>query len=510
VNGSGRVFAGRPALALATLSFIVRASVTSSARFTGDESWFWATARNIATFETSSTYGPSLTGSNAYHPGPLFYYLMAIPQRLGASPYFGSVFVALLHALAGWMLYLVAREAIGERGGLIALALFAFAPWDVLYADRIWLSCVAPVWGTAVLFLAASPVVLESTAVAQGALMFFGVTLPELHMSAPIVWVAAAVMLWLKPPARWNRRALLVGALLGALTYAAPLWNELHHDFVNTRAILSEGTGKEKLDVALTSPLRVFGYAVLYASNEISYHFDTGYWRPFFNSKRYLELEGWARWFRHEGALFSGLGLVSMAAAVLADVAATFAVGRRALRALRERRKDALGPFDRMALGLFMALVAASLLIMLSKKSYFPHYTNLLMPFLLLPLAAWVDWLWARRPVDARILLGLLVAAMAGSTLRYYREVDRLNGLEATLEMVERVISGPMPVSVGFDGFHNAFAWEMLANTKHGRPLRTDGRAPVHFQVHNQRPHDEAQPLPPGGTLHGAVVLEQR
>jgi hypothetical protein len=142
------------------------------ARFTGDESYFWATARNIATFEAAPVYGPPLTGSSAFHPGPIFYYLMAIPQRIGTSPWIGGIFVVLLHALSAWLLFLLARAARGERAGLVALALLAFAPWDVLYADRIWLSCVAPVWGTLVLYAAARGVVAGW----QGVLIVFALT----------------------------------------------------------------------------------------------------------------------------------------------------------------------------------------------------------------------------------------------------------------------------------------------------------------------------------------------
>ena len=74
------------ALVLLGLGLAFRLWALPSARFTGDESYFWATARNIATFDASATFGPAMTGSSAFHPSPLFYYLMAFPQRLGVSP----------------------------------------------------------------------------------------------------------------------------------------------------------------------------------------------------------------------------------------------------------------------------------------------------------------------------------------------------------------------------------------------------------------------------------------
>lgn len=500
------------ALVLLVAGVLLRAWAVGHARFTGDESYFWATARNVATLDAAPVYGPPMTGSEAYHPGPIFYYLMAVPQRLGASPWFGGLFVALLHTLSSALLGLLARRAWGDRAGLIALALVAFAPWDVLYADRIWLSCVAPVWGALILYAATR---LDS-ARWQGALVFFALTCPQLHMSAPVVWVAAGVLALGTPrPWRVAWRPIGVALVLVLLAYAAPLVHELTHDFVNTRAILTKGGGQEPWDVVRQTPLKVLGYAVLAATSELGYHFDTGYWRPFDERVAYFSSAGQAAWWARHGVLWGALTLGTVLLSLLAWGTAVLATARAVLatRTADPARRAPLPLGDRVTLALVAGLLAATALMVLAKKPFFPHYTNLLMPLLLWPVVRLWDQAWSRgRRALATGALALTALAMASGAVRYYLEVDRRNGMSATVEMVERALAGPAPLEVSFTGFYNRFAWEMLANTRYKRPLplaSPSGGSPpaVRYRVHNGAVYD-GRPLSPGATLHDGVVLE--
>lgn len=515
---------GALGIALLLAGLVVRFWAIGHARFTGDESFFWATARNIAVGEAHAFYGPALTGSNAYHPGPLFYYLMAVPQRLGVSPWWGGGLVVLLHGLGALLLADVARRT---RGGALAaqlvVALWAFAPWDVLYGDRVWLSCVAPIWGAAALWAATR---LERPS-AQVALVFVAGTMPQLHMSAPIVWVALVPLVVLGPRPRWSRGALALGVVLVVLAYAAPLYNELRTDFQNTRAILREGGGKAGPNEVLRVPLRVFGYALLYATSEIGYHFDTGYWRPFAEGPTYFTAEGVARlWARR------GVWLVADVVSIAVACAGWLVVLSGALRAAARGVRDRLAARRvwaadegavvelgaRMTAAIVVGLFAATALMMIARKGYFPHYTNLFMPFALLPPALGLAALTTPRASGAapRLraggALGLALAvalAMASSTVRYYREVDTLNGLDATWSMVEATTQGPTPFQVRFDGFDNRFAWQMIAAYGLKRPL-SEGPPAARYRVHN----GAVWSPPPGAaadpraTQHGSVWLE--
>lgn len=508
------------ALVLVLLTVLVRLLVIQDARFTGDESYFWAVARNIATFQAAPLYGPPMTGSNANHPGPLFYYLMAVPQRLGTSPLLGSGFVALLHGLGALCFYQIARAARGERAGLVALSLLAFAPWDVLYADRIWLSCVAPVWGTVTVYAAHRA---PAGARWQAALVFLALVCPQLHMSAPIIWTVVAVLVMARPPQRWRPAALALGAGLAVLAYAPAIWGELTHDFANTRAILAEGGGHTAGLERAAAPLRVLGYAALYGTSEIGYHFARGYWTPFDEAALYFDPRGWARYLELHGA-WAIANVVSIAVALAAWGAMTAALVR-SLRAPSGAgrglllRLNALDLDATLMLGLWAGLVTGAVLLFTARKPYFPHYTNLLMPLALWPVVSALDRVLGlgalrggmrgrpRRALLGAAALAVIVAGMLSSVVRYYRRVDALNGLAATLEMVDAAAQESTPIDVQFEGFGNGFAWQMVTNVAYHRELAIRPGAPVRYRVKNGALWD-GEP-PPGTRRFGAVLVER-
>ena len=486
---------------------VFRLLLISDARFTGDESYFWATARNTATFDARPVYGPSMTDSPAYHPGPLFYYIMAIPQRLGASPLFGSFAIVLLHVFAGFLLFRATLLAASGRAALIALALFAFAPWDILYGDRIWLSCLAPVWGSFILY---SALLARESQRAQTALLFFTLTCPQIHMSAPIVWCAAFVILWCRPPQTWSKKALLVGVMLTLVAYSFPLYHELTHDFTNTRAILTHAGGKISSDEALKHPLQMLLYAVFYGSSEIGYHSNLGYWQPFDAVKIYGSFAGLKTWFANQGVVLGLLTCLSILVSFAGWSLAIIYAVRHLVRAIRERSKAVLSTPDIMTIALIAALFAAAALLFMARKGFFPHYANLLVPMIFLPMAAGADALMNRYNTKflRYTVLGVVVGSvlsMAVNTWNYYKTVDTLNGVSVTREIVADVMAENAPVSVRFEGFQNLFAWKMIAQTEHKKALNVQNSANISYVIKNRRIHTGA--VPANGRLYGRVLV---
>lgn len=494
------------AVAIVIGGLALRVWAVGQARFTGDESYFWATARNIATFRAAPVFGPPLTSSSAYHPGPIFYYLMALPQALGASPRWGGLFVVLLHALSGALFFSMSRKASGTRAALVGLLLFAFAPWEVLYSDRIWLSCVAPVWGTLTLYAA---VKARDSTRWQGVLVFFALVLPQLHMSAPIVWILCGVLLATDRPGRFGKKAIAGGALVGIVAYLPPLYWELTHGFENTIAIVTQGGGSIGGGELLSIPFRVFGYAMLYATAEIGYHFSRGYWTTFSEADQYGTALGLRAWLDLHGPLFAFAILVSAGVSLTGWVSACVRSGHLLL-ARRRGEKVEINLFDRLVFGLVAALSGGALLMMASRKAYFPHYTNLLMPILLLPSSVVLGSLIERRGkgrVLGYVLTIVTAFGMAASSVRYYRRVDALNGLDATVSMVERAVGEGGPIALEFEGFQNGFAWQMLASVKHERALEVKPHAAIRYRVKNREPH--RGDIPKNSTRHGIVVLQR-
>lgn len=497
----------RPGVAVSVwvIGLAYRLALVPWVRFTGDESQFWQVSLRIARLESFPAFGPSLTGSAARHPGPAFHYLLALPQTLSSSPYAGSVFVALLHAVAGACVFRMADRAVGRVGGLAALALFMFGPWNVLYGSSIWLSSVAPAWATFMLFCASRA---SESRLAQGGLLFFVLTSPQFHMSAPVAWAAAAVVLVARWPGRWSVTALTLGLLGAFSTYGPALNAEVSSGFANTQAILNRGLGGEPWSQLRWSPAKTFGYAALMPTAEIGYHFARGYWSGTFReSAYYFSASGAARWLS-----FHGWWSLPILLSVVASSAAWLVAGVRFVRAraqLAPWRWRGLPERDAWALAIIVGVVAATALLMASKKGFFPHYMNVLTPVLVLPLAfAAADVARRFRAGAAFAAVAVIVTAMSATTVRYLRDVDRLNGLEALLSMTARIVDEPVPVRVEWRGFPNGAAMTRLAADYFQAGHWNDVNAPVTFVVHNDRPH--VGPVPAGSSLHGAVLLERR
>ena len=486
---------------------VFRLALISDARFTGDESYFWATARNTATFDARPIYGPSMTDSPAYHPGPLFYYLMAIPQRLGASPLFGSVAIVLLHILAGFLLFRATLLAASARAALIALALFTFAPWDILYGDRIWLSCLAPVWGSLILY---SALHARHSTCAQSSLVFFALTCPQIHMSAPIVWCAALVILFGAPPKKWSKKALLFGVLFTVIAYALPLYHELTHDFKNTRAILTHAGGKISPSEAVKHPLQMLLYAVFYGSSEIGYHMNLGYWRPFDAVKTYGSVAGLISWFTKQGASYGLLTCVSLLVSTGAWFVALIFALKNLVSALKQKSRAIVSGADVMTIALVTGFGAAAVLLFVARKGFFPHYANLMVPMIFMPIAVGIDRVIRHydRSIVRHAMLTLVIVSMtsmAANSWKYYKTVDTLNGVSMTREMVADVMAEPTPVAVRFEGFQNLFAWQMIAQTEHKKALNVKNEAKISYVVKNRAVHTGK--IPANGRLYGQVLV---
>lgn len=495
------------ALLLLALGGGIRLWASEHARFTGDESDYWAKSRRVATGQFLPIYGPEITGSAAKLPGPAYYYLMALPQAFSASPRAGTVFVIALHLLSGWLLFCMASAARSERAGLIALALFMLAPWDILYSDRIWGSCVVPAWGALALY--ATHRSRDSTSW-QGALLFICAVLPQLHLSVPVLWLVCIVFLVLRPPKVIGWKALGIASGLTVLAYAPPLIAELTTGFANSQAILAKGGGTETLSYALYNPLRVLGYMVLYGSGEIGYHFARGYWGGGFdNVSAYLSSAGWSRFFISHGILIGGLGIVSIG---LSLVGWTYSLGgmfKELWLSLRARSRAPLSLDRALTAALFVGFVGGGALLFVAKKRFFPHYANILMPIALWPLASALDRAFDRprlRPVVGVAMLCSL-AFMATSVVGYYSKIDSLNGLANTLSMVETVLNDKNERKVSFTHFNNIYAWNVVAELMHGQPLRSNQRAKVRWVVDNRAIFEGE--VPQGAQLHGNVLLRR-
>ena len=86
-----------------------------------------------------------LTSSTGARNPPLLIYLTAIPLAVRDDPLAATAFVALLAVAAVTLTYFVLRPRFGSLVALGAAALFATAPWAVLFGRKVWGQNVLPV-----------------------------------------------------------------------------------------------------------------------------------------------------------------------------------------------------------------------------------------------------------------------------------------------------------------------------------------------------------------------------
>ena len=87
---------------LAVLAVAVALRLWSAwhARFSSEEAAFWNTAVGIARAEEFPSLGTSVSGTRALHPGPLFFWIIALSQLFVTSPLVGTLDSAPVVAVA--------------------------------------------------------------------------------------------------------------------------------------------------------------------------------------------------------------------------------------------------------------------------------------------------------------------------------------------------------------------------------------------------------------------------
>lgn len=488
---------------LLSLALLVRLAATQYARFGGDEAVLWESAHRLARGEALPAFGMAITGSAARHPGAGAQYLLALPLLFGDSPFWDSALVALLHVLAGAGVIGVALSAGGRRAGFAVALLFAFAPWDVLYADRGWNSNLAPIFSTGLLIAAA---LARSRPGWLPLGLFCALALPQFHLSAPIAWVAAGVLLALRPPRRLPWRGLAIALGCALLVYAPAILSELSTGFQNSRLILSRAGGSLDGSARAWLPVQIFGYGLGFSSSEISYQLSTGFWGGYDDVRHFGSWRGLSQIWRRYGVLGGSLTAVSVALAFCAWGAQILAMLRESRAALVTHRR--LRASAAISWAVLAGLAAASLLMVGARKQFFPHYINLLMPAALLP-PGFAIGRWLTRPglrYGVVLALGLSLTSMAYNTARFYLEVDQRYALRHSLSMLARVEKERGPVALHFSGLiDNRGVWQRLARVLYGHPLELSHRAPVRYRVSAQS--DTSLPPPAGATRHGPLLL---
>jgi len=154
-------------------------------------------------------------------PGAFFYQFLGLPASVTTDPVSLTRFIALLNAAAILGIFLVIREISSSRIALWATALFATAPWMIVFSRKIWNPDLLVPFMTITLLVAVSAV-RRYAPWKVWALAASLALLCQLHLSA---WLAMVPLVPLALVLRWWRRPsdLFVGAGVFVAVYLTTL-----------------------------------------------------------------------------------------------------------------------------------------------------------------------------------------------------------------------------------------------------------------------------------------------
>lgn len=463
-SGLGRWLSrGWPGLLVFGVAAAVRLWLAHDAAFGLEESMFYEEVRELADGRVFPALGPPVTGGEARHPGGLFFWLLAPSQLVSATPESAYAMVAILGAASVWLFWsAMVRAGFGGWGAGVAGMMMAVSPWSVFYADRVWNSNVVGIL-VALAFWAAVRVRETPSSRWVALLVFCAVVMPQVHLSAPVVWVALVALVvrqWRGLNLRWAG----VGLAAAIVVYAPYLASEFATGFGNVKAYLRDSGGRRP-----RLPFAVPAYMARFLTLDAAYFEMSSHSLPITEPEliRAAILGDRAR-------PFHPLRLAALATSiVLAVVSVGYAVRRPVWR-----------PFG-VAIG--AGFLAAFAMIGWSGKVVFPHYMQPLLPFLFpvfatLPKRWWVG-----------VLVGVYAMGALDTVAMVAKHMDDKNSLPVHRRVIERLLEEPVrevQLAIDFQGY--PYSYQVLSKYEYEGRLTFGKTGAIYALIET-----DGMPVPP-------------
>lgn len=393
--------------ALVLFAAAVRLPLAGWARFAGDEATTYSTAMDIAHLRGTPLLGPPIVGGQARLPGPLYYWMAALPQSVSSMPDAGNAFFCLLGVATVLLFWLMLRRPFGEAGAALAGFMMAFSPWCAFYSERVGSSMGPFLFLTVLAMFAALRLRDDPRSPWLVALLPAAAGLVQLHMSAAVVWLALLPLV-LPSIRRWRPRWLILGMLLVVGLFVPLLVHELRSHGAAMRWFAEETFGNRRVAAANDSyrwqPLYVLRFLTL----DVSFEELMGYWGGL-DERRALQ----SLWRGSALRPFHPLRFAALVGSVLLVVVAVGTALRATIR--RARTEGARAARNPLLLAAITALLANFALLAFTRKQIFAHYVSAVIPFVFVVFAALGRELASsRRWLRAATLALVLVFAAGG------------------------------------------------------------------------------------------------
>jgi 4-amino-4-deoxy-L-arabinose transferase-like glycosyltransferase len=351
-----------------------------------------------------------LTSSSGAANPPLYVYIVAFVVWLHDGLIFATGSTAVLSVLAVALTYLMVRPRFGSAVALVTAALFATAPWAVLYGRHLWQQDYLPLVTVSLLWSLFVVLERDRTRVALLVPLLYLIAF-QLNMSAVALIIPIGLLLAYR--ARdVNWRAVVVGAIVGVLSLAPWLAHNAKHGFRDFRLIVDNGRGHG--GAAGGGTIEAFRQTIHLVSAE-DWTFITG-----------AHHEGGAAW------------VLGRAAGIVVIVLLVLGIVTTIARVVRDGRRPGIDTARRALLVVWLVGVPLSY-IASSRSGVGPHYLIITYPvsFLLAGIAL-VDAaaLLPRRVVVSLAAAGAVTAAFVAFTLSFQSYVQRHGGTPGNYQVI--------------------------------------------------------------------------
>ena len=180
------------------------------------------------------------SSSGAANP-PLYVYMVAVLVAIHDGLIFATVSIAVLSVVAIALTYVALRPRFGVPVALITIALFATAPWAVVFGRMLFQQDYLPIVTVSLLWTLFVVLERDRTRVALLVPVLFVVAI-SLNLSAvSLIFPIGALLAYRARDVDW--RAVIGGAGVGVLLLSSWLAHNAKHGFRDFSLILNNGRG---------------------------------------------------------------------------------------------------------------------------------------------------------------------------------------------------------------------------------------------------------------------------
>jgi Dolichyl-phosphate-mannose-protein mannosyltransferase len=344
-----------------------------------------------------------LTSSSGAANPPLYVYIVAVVVGIHHGLIFATQSTAVLSVIAVALTYAIVRPRFGGVVALVTTALFATAPWAVLYGRHLWQQDYLPIVTVGLLWSLFVVLERDRTRVALLVPLLFVIAF-QLNMSAvALIIPIGALLAYRARDVNWG--AVVIGATVGVLSLGTWLAHNAKHGFRDFRLIVDNGRGHG--GAAGGGTIEAIRQTIHLVSAE-GWTFITGA--------------------QHEGGAAWTLGRV---AGIVVIVLFLLGTATALARVVRDGRHPEIGTARRALLVIWLLGVPLSY-ITSSRSGVGPHYLIISYPvsFLLaaLGLADVTALLRRRSAVVSVAAAAAIAAAFVAFTLSFQSFVKRHHG----------------------------------------------------------------------------------